>query len=95
MDFSPNVVKHYSHIFFPQNLAQIVSQNLVRKFTPQKFTTKMALKITTFGETMVTKFSFTNFGDILVHFIFTKFDDYLKFSPKLVNIFPIFSHLGP
>ena len=44
MDFSPNVVKHYSHIFFPQNLAQIVSQNLVRKFTPQKFTEKMALK---------------------------------------------------
>ena len=90
MDFSPNVVKHYSHKFIPQNLAQLFSQNLVKKFTPQKFTEKMALKITKFGENMVTKFSFTNFGDILVHFIFTKFGDSLKFSPNLVNIFSIF-----
>ena len=89
MYFSPNLVKNYSHNFFPQNLAQFFSQNLVTKFTPQKFTKKMALKITKFGENLVTKFSFTNFGDILVHFIFTKFGDSLKFSPNLVNIFSI------
>ena len=90
MYFSPNLVKNYSHNFFPQNVAQFFSQNLVKKFTPQKFTKKMALKITKFGENLVTKFSFTNFGDILVHFIFTKFGDSLKFSPNLVNIFSIF-----
>ena len=95
MYFSPNLVKNYSHNFFPQNVAQFFSQNLVKKFTPQKFTKKMALKITKFGENLVTKFSFTNFGDILVHFIFTKFGDSLKFSPNLVNIFSIFFHLGP
>ena len=89
MDFSPNVVKHYSHKFIPQNLAQLFSQNLVKKFTPQKFTKKMALKITKFGENMVTKFSFTNFGDILVHFIFTKFGDSLKFSQNVVQMFPL------
>ena len=90
MYFSPNLVKNYSHNFFPQNVAQFFSQNLVKKFTPQKFTKKMALKITKFGENLVTKFSFTNFGDILVHFIFTKFGDSLKFSPNFVNIFSIF-----
>ena len=90
MYFSPNLVKNYSHNFFPQNVAQFFSQNLVKKFTPQKITEKMALKITKFGENLVTKFSFTNFGDILVHFIFTKFGDSLKFSPNLVNIFSIF-----
>ena len=85
MYFSPNLVKNYSHNFFPQNVARFFSQNLVKKFTPQKFTKKMALKITKFGENLVTKFSFTNFGDILVHFIFTKFGDSLKFSPNLVK----------
>ena len=39
---------------------------------------------------MVTKYCFTNFGDILFHFIFTKFGDSLKFSPNLVTIFSIF-----
>ena len=85
MYFSPNLVKNYSHNFFPQNFAQFFSQNLVKKFTPQKITEKMALKITKFGENLVTKFSFTNFGDILVHFIFIKFGDSLKFSPNLVK----------
>ena len=89
MYFSPNLVKNYSYNFFPKNLAQFFTKFSEKYYTP-KIHQKMALKITKFGENLVTKFSFTNFGDILVHFIFTKFGDSLKFSPNLVNIFSIF-----
>ena len=90
MYFSPNLVKNYSHNFFPQNVAQFFFTKFGEKVYTPKIHQKMALKITKFGENLVTKFSFTNFGDILVHFIFTKFGDSLKFSPNLVNIFSIF-----